>query len=596
VRSAGYAPLRDYAAIGDGRTVALIAGDGSIDWLCLPDLDSGSVFAAVLDAERGGSFRLAPDCAFTTERRYLPESNVLETTFITDEGVVRVVDAMLLPGVGLAPSRELARRVEGISGHVDMRWRVEPRFAYGSRGPHIRLRAGIPVATCGQDAFAVSAWEAGDPILDERSISGCFVASEGHAALIVLGAAHQEPLVFPPRAEVESRCAATLAFWRDWAARRTYEGPWREAVVRSALALKLLIHAPSGAIAAAASASLPEQIGGERNWDYRFCWVRDSAFMLDAMMQLGCPSEAHSFFWWLLHASQLTHPRLGVLYRLDGGAKAPETTLDLSGYRGSRPVRVGNGAVEQQQLDIYGDLMQTAWLYAGANDGFERETGRRLAEIADLVCELWRQPDCGIWEVRSEPLHFTHSKMMCWMALDRAVRMAAAGWLPRRHVARWGAEAIAIRDFIESRCWSEELASYARSAGSGDLDASVLLGALMGYGDEGDSRMASTIDAVRRELGSGPLLYRYSGEDGLSGGEGAFLCCSFFLVDALARTGRFDEATEAMGELVALANDVGLYAEEVDRETGAFLGNMPQGLVHLSLINAAVSLSKGQRA
>jgi len=596
VRSAGYAPLRDYAAIGDGRTVALIAGDCSIDWLCLPNLDSASVFAAVLDAERGGSFQLAPDCPFTTERRYLPETNVLETTFITGEGVVRVIDAMLLPGVGLAPSRELARRVEGVAGRVPIRWRVEPRFAYGSRRPHIGLRGETPVATCGQDALALSAWGAGDPTLDERSISGCFVAPEGQAALIVLSAAHQEPLVFPSRTEVESRVGATLAFWRDWAASRTYEGPWREAVIRSALVLKLLIHAPSGAIAAAASASLPEQIGGERNWDYRFCWVRDSAFMLDAMMQLGCPREAEAFFWWLLHASQLTHPRLRVLYRLDGGERAPETALGLSGYRDSRPVRVGNGAAEQQQLDIYGDLMQTAWLYASASRGFERETGRRLAEIADLVCEIWRQPDCGIWEVRSEPLHFTHSKMMCWVALDRAVRMAEAGWLPRGNAARWATEAIAIRDFIDSRCWSDELSSYARSAGGRDLDASLLLGALMGYGDDGDSRMASTIDAVREGLGSGPLLYRYSGEDGLSGGEGAFLCCSFFLVDALARAGRLDEASDAMRELVGLANDVGLYAEEVDRSTGAFLGNTPQGLVHLSLINAAVSLSKGQRA
>jgi GH15 family glucan-1,4-alpha-glucosidase len=595
VRSAGYAPLRDYAAIGDGRTVALIARDCSIDWLCLPDVDSASVFAAVLDAERGGSFQLAPDCPFASERRYLPGTNALETTFVTEEGVVRVIDTMLLPGVGLAPSRELARRVEAVSGRVPMRWRVEPRFAYGSRTPRIGLRGGTPVGTCGQDAFALSAWGAGDPILDERSISGCFVAPEGQAALIVLGAAHQEPLVFPSRAEVEARSEATLSFWRDWAASRTYEGPWREAVIRSALALKLLIHAPSGAIAAAATASLPEQIGGERNWDYRFCWVRDSAFMLDAMMQLGCPHEAEAFFWWLLHASQLTHPRLRVLYRLDGGEKAPETALGLSGYRDSRPVRVGNGAAEQQQLDIYGDLMQTAWLYAGAAGGLDRETARRLAEIADLVCEIWRRPDCGIWEVRSEPLHFTHSKMMCWVALDRAVQMAEAGWLPHTHAARWRAEASAIRYFIDGHCWSDELDSYVRSAGSRDLDASVLLGALMGYRGAPASRMAATIDAVKRGLGSGPLLYRYSGEDGLSGGEGAFLCCSFFLVDALARAGRLEEASDAMGELVGLANDVGLYAEEVDRETGAFLGNTPQGLVHLSLINAAVSLSKGQR-
>ncbi len=596
MRSAGYAPLRDYAAIGDGRTVALVASNGSVDWLCLPDLDSASVFAAVLDAERGGSFRLAPECAFTTERRYLPETNVLETTFVTKQGVVRVTDAMLLPGLGLAPARELARRVECLSGCVAMRWRVEPRFAYGSRSPRIGLRGGTPVATSGRDAVALSAWAAGDPILDEGSISGDFVAKKGQAALLVLGAAHQEPLVFPSRAGVESRFEATITFWRDWAAGRTYEGPWRDAVIRSALALKLLIHAPSGAIAAAATASLPEQIGGERNWDYRFCWVRDSAFTLDALMQLGCPGEADAFFWWLLHASQLTHPRLSVLYRLDGGARAHEKTLGLSGYRDSRPVRVGNEAAEQRQLDIYGDLMQTAWLYGGARDGFDRETGRRLAEIADLVCEIWRQPDNGIWEVRSEPLHFTHSKMMCWVTLDRAVRMADAGWLPRRHAARWRAEGDTISDFIETRCWSDELGSYVRSAESRELDASVLLGALMDYRGERDPQMTGTIDALRREPGRGPLLSRYSGEDGLRGGEGAFLCCSFFLVDALARAGQLDNATDAMRELIALANDVGLYAEEVDRETGAFLGNIPQGLVHLSLIHAAVSLSKAERA
>jgi GH15 family glucan-1,4-alpha-glucosidase len=596
VRSNGYAPLRDYAAIGDGRTAALVASDGSIDWLCLPDLDSPSVFAAVLDAERGGSFRLAPAGKFTTERRYVPETNVLETTFVAQEGVVRLTDAMLLPGNGLAPARELARRVEGLSGRVPMRWRVEPRFAYGSRAPRLGRRGVTPVATDGRQAVALSSWAAGEPSLDASSISGDFIARQGEAALLVLSAAHQEPLVLPRRADVESRLEATVAFWRDWAAGRAYAGPWREAVIRSALALKLLIHAPSGAIAAAPTASLPEQIGGERNWDYRFCWVRDSAFTLEALMQLGCPSETDAFFWWLLHASQLTHPRLRVLYRLDGGARAPETELTLSGYCDSQPVRVGNAAVDQRQLDVYGDLLQTAWLYGRAAKGLDRETGRRLAETADLVCEVWRQPDCGIWEVRSEPRHFTHSKMMCWVALDRAMRMADVGWLPRSHAARWGAEAGRIRDFVEAHCWSDELDAYVRSADSRELDASVLLGALMDYPGAHDPQMTATIDALRRELGRGSLLYRYSGEDGLRGGEGTFLCCSFFLVDALARAGRVDEAVETMEELVGLANDVGLYAEQVDSETGAFLGNMPQGLVHLSLINAAVSLDKAERA
>ena len=414
---------------------------------------------------------------------------------------------------------------------------------------------------------------------------------------MVLSAAHREPLVFPSRAEVESRLAETIAFWREWAAGRTYDGPWREAVIRSALALKLLIHSPSGAIAAAATASLPEQIGGERNWDYRFCWVRDSAFTLHALMQLGCPREGESFFWWLLHASQLTHPRLRVLYRLNGGERAPESTLPLAGYRGSRPVRIGNAAAGQEQLDIYGDLMQTAWFYAVAGGRLDSDTGRRLAEIADLVCEIWRQPDCGIWEVRSEPLHFTHSKIMCWVALDRALRLAERGEIPRSSRSRNGARRPKRSGRSStSAAGQRKLGSYVRSPDSRELDASLLLGALMDYPRERDPRMTATIAAIRRELGHGPLLDRYSGEDGLAGGEGAFLCCSFWLVDALARAGRVDDATELMDQLIGVANDVGLYAEEVDQDTGEFLGNMPQGLVHLALINAAVSVSKATPA
>jgi GH15 family glucan-1,4-alpha-glucosidase len=592
VRDAGYVPLREYAAIGDGRTVALVASDGSLDWLCLPDLDSPSAFGSMLDAEKGGSFVLAPEAPFIARRRYLPDTNVLETTFETTEGAVRVTDALLLPSSGLAPGRELARRVEGLAGRVPMRWRVEPRFEYGNRPVTIARHGGTPVATGARDALAVSAWGAGDPALDESSISGSFAATPGHVALVVLSAAHREPLVFPSRAEVESRLAETIAFWRQWAADRTYDGPWREAVIRSALALKLLIHSPSGAIAAAATTSLPEHIGGERNWDYRFCWVRDSAFTLHALMQLGCPHESESFFWWLLHASQITHPRLRVLYRLNGGERAPESTLPLAGYRGSSPVRIGNDAAGQEQLDIYGDLMQAAWFYSAAGGRLDSDTGRRLAQIADLVCEIWRRPDCGIWEVRSEPLHFTHSKIMCWVALDRAGRLAERGEVPGAHAAQWRAQAEAIRAFIDERCWSEGLGSYVRSPDTHELDASLLLGALMDYPSKRDPRMTATIAAIRRELAHGPLLDRYSSEDGLAGGEGAFLCCSFWLVDALARTGRVDDATELMDQLMHVANDVGLYAEEVDQDTGEFLGNLPQGLVHLALINAAISVNK----
>ncbi len=587
----GYVPIADYAAIGDGRTVALVARDGSVDWLCLPDLDSPSMFAAVLDADRGGRFTLEPELPAHVQRRYLPDTNVLETTFTTEQGVVRVTDALALPSSELGPTRELIRRVDGLTGRVPMRWRVTPAFGYGAGPPRLERRGRIPIAVAGADALAICTWDAGEAQIDAATIYGRFEARASSPALIALCAAHQEPLVFPGREQVEARLKATTTYWRRWADQRTYDGPWRDAVIRSALALKLLVHAPSGAIAAAATTSLPEQIGGERNWDYRFCWVRDAAFTLDALLHVGCANEAEAFFWWLLHASQLTHPQLQVLYRLDGRERAPERTLDLHGYQGSRPVRIGNAAAAQTQLDIYGDLLQAALVYAQAGGRLDGETGRRLAAIADLVSGSWRQPDSGIWEVRSEPGHFTHSKMMCWVALDRALRLSDAGHLSPRHAATWQRERLAIEEFIETHCWSERLGSYTRQADGEDLDASLLLGVLLGYGPADPGRLAATVDALDRDLGSGPLLSRYSGEDGLRGSEGAFLCCSFWLADALARIGRRDDAATLMEQLIALANDVGLYAEELDPATNELLGNIPQGLVHLALINAAVSIS-----
>jgi GH15 family glucan-1,4-alpha-glucosidase len=592
----GYVSIGDYAAIGDGRTVALVARDGSIDWLCLPDLDSPSVFAAVLDADRGGRFALQPEIPAQVERRYVPDTNVLETTFITGQGVVRVTDAMALPSSELGPTRELIRRIDGLSGRVPMCWRITPAFGYGESPTRIDRRGGIPVAVAGADALGACSWEAGEAQIDDAAICGRFVARAWSSSLIALCAAHQEPLVFPTREHVEARLQATTAYWRRWAAQRTYDGPWRDAVIRSALALKLLVHAPSGAIAAAATTSLPEEMGGERNWDYRFCWVRDSSFTLNAFLRLGCSTEAEAFFWWLLHASQLTHPRLQVLYRLDGGEHAPERTLELDGHRGSRPVRVGNDAAGQTQLGIYGDLLQTALIYTEDGGRLDRETGRRLAGIADLVCCIWRQPDSGIWEVRSRPRQFTQSKMLCWVALDRALRLCDRGHVPVRHASTWRRERLAIGEFIETSCWSQRLGSYTRHADGDELDASLLLGLLLGYEGPDPRRLTSTVEALRRDLGRGPLLSRYSGEDGLRGAEGAFLCCSFWLADALARIGRRSEAGELMQQLLALANDVGLYAEEIDPRTGELLGNTPQGLVHLALINAAVSIAEARAA
>jgi GH15 family glucan-1,4-alpha-glucosidase len=585
-------PIRDYAVIGDGRTVALIARDASIDWLCLPNLDSGSVFAALLDTERGGRFELAPAVPHEAARRYLPGTNVLETTFRTDAGAVRVTDAMTVPDARLGPFRELARRVEGVAGRVPMRWRIEPRFDYARATVRIEARRPFPVALSHGDAIGICAWGAGEPQCDAGAISGACEIREGDRALLALVAAHGEPLVFPPRADVESRLDETTRFWRQWSGRLAYEGAWRDAVGRSALTLKLLVFAPSGAIAAAPTTSLPEAIGGDRNWDYRYSWLRDSSFTLEALLQLGCHAEATSFFWWFMHATRLKHPRLQPFYRLDGGASAPERTLPLAGYRGSAPVRMGNGAADQLQLDTYGNLLDTALGYANRGFEIDQDTAKDLADLADFICTIWRQPDRGIWEVRMAPRHFTHSKAMCWVALDRAIRLADMTVLPGQHLNRWRAEAAHIRSFIDEHCWSERKQTYVRFAGTDEVDASLLMMAIMRYAEPRDPRIIGTIDAVRRELGHGPLVYRYLGEDGLARGEGVFLCCSFWLVEALALAGRQTEAVELMNALLALANDVGLYAEEMSADTQEFLGNFPQGLVHLALISAAVAFSE----
>jgi GH15 family glucan-1,4-alpha-glucosidase len=586
-------PLRDYALIGDGRTAALVAKTGSIDWWCVPNLDSPSVFAAILDAERGGRWELRPDAPADVQRRYVPDTNLLETTFTTATGRVRITDAMTFGERGLVPLRELARRVEGLEGRVTMRWQIEPRFGYGLASTRIEARTPFPVATSGNVAVAACAWDAGRVEVQDAGFGGRFEAQAGARATLALVVAHGEPLVFPAREDVEARIDATAAFWRDWAGRLRYAGPWRDAVVRSALALKLLVFAPSGAIAAAPTTSLPEMIGGERNWDYRFSWIRDASFTLESLLQLGCAAEATSFFWWFMHATRRTLPRLHVLYRLDGGTHVPERTLPLAGYRGSRPVRIGNAAADQLQLDAYGEFVDMAYQYVRRGGRLDRDTGRDIARIADFVCAQWPKPDSGIWEVRAAPRHHTQSKAMCWVVLDRAQQLADAGQLPGRRASTWAREAAAIRRFIEERCWSESARSYVWYAGGEGLDASLLLLSIMRYDPPDSVRLAATIDAIRRELGRGPLLRRYTGDDGIAGGEGAFVCCSFWLAEALAIAGRRREAEDLMNELIDLANDVGLYAEELDPASGAFLGNFPQGLVHLALISAAMAMHEG---
>jgi GH15 family glucan-1,4-alpha-glucosidase len=590
VRADGYAPLRDYAAIGDGRTVGLVALDGAIDWLCFPAHDSPTVFGALLDPEGGGRWAFAPDAPFDVERRYIPQTNLLETTFKTADGAVRVTDAMTLQDGGLPPWIELVRKAEGLSGSVAMSWSVEPRFGHGKAETTLERRDGIPVATEGGDTIAISSWDAGEPVVGNGAIRGQLELRGGETALLALSGVHESPIHLPPRDGVELRLEGTVESWKRWLqGQEPYEGPWKDAVLRSVLVLKLLIHTPTGAIMAAPTTSLPERIGGDKNYDYRYAWVRDSSFTLDALLQLGYHEQAHESYACLLRALEATHPRVQPIYTVVGDLLTQERQLDLPGYRGSRPVRVGNDAADQLQLGGYGALLAATSHYVRDGNMLDERTGKQLAEVVDVLASIWRNEDSGIWELH-ETRAYTQSRIAAWEAFDRAIDLAAKGQVPDSNLSAWRETADEIRAWIEENCWSEEGGTYTMYPGSDALDASCLLAARIGFGEPDGERNLKTMDAVRRELGRGPFLYRYSG---MPEEEGAFLACSFWLVEALARAGRHDEAAELMDELVALGNDVGLFSEQIDPSSGEFLGNFPQGLSHLALVNAAVNCEGG---
>jgi GH15 family glucan-1,4-alpha-glucosidase len=584
-RRDGYADLRDYAVLGDGRTVALLAADGSIDWWPIPTIDAPPVCAAILDPRDGGHFSVSPSDRFDVERRYVPDTNVVESLCTTDTGQVRITDALNLGSTGQLPWTELVRRVDGVAGSVAMQWELVPGDRFGDARSWITLQGGVPVVALGDQSLAVLVDGAPPAQVDAHQVTGTFTTEEGSLTTITVVATDREPLFVPAAGAVVARLDRTIDAWRRWSDQIAYDGPWRDAVVRSALALKTLTYEAGGAIAAAATTSLPETVGGAKNWDYRYSWVRDSSFTVDAFIHLGLHEEVHGCVSWLLGALKRTAPVLHVFYTLDGDVAEDQTELEVPGWHGSRPVRAGNNAAGQSQLGTYGDLLDTMHRYVAGGNLLDRRSGEALAMLADRCCDTWRNRDSGIWEL-PEAEHYTISKMGCWVALDRAASLAGDGQLPAERGERWRHEAAEIKAWVDERCWSEAKQAYTFFAGTDDLDAAVLLAGRTGF--ERGPRLASTIDAVAAELGRGPLVFRYTG---MEVEEGAFVACTFWMVSALAHAGQTARARTLMDEAVTLVNDVGILSEEIDPGTRAFLGNLPQGLSHLALINAAYLLA-----
>ncbi|WP_328544972.1 glycoside hydrolase family 15 protein [Streptomyces europaeiscabiei] len=595
--------IEDYALIGDHQTAALVSRQGSIDWLCLPRFDSAACFAALLGDEDNGHWRIAPAEGGTcTRRAYRRDSLVLDTEWETDEGAVRVTD--LMPQRDRAP--DVVRIVEGLSGRVTLRSTLRLRFDYGSVVPWMRRSDGHRVAVAGPD----SVWLRSEPGVrswsEDRATYAEFTVEPGEKVAFVLTwhPSHEpRPRLVDPYRSLRS----SLHDWQAWAARCRYHGPHRDTVVRSLITLKALTYAPTGGIVAAATTSLPEEIGGVRNWDYRHCWLRDSTLALGALLACGYQEEAEAWRDWLLRAAAGDPADLQIMYGLAGERRIPEYDLPwLSGYEGSRPVRVGNDAVHQLQLDVYGEVIDSLFLSRRSGLPDKPDMWRMECALMEYLRSAWRKPDEGLWEVRGPRRHFTHSKVMCWVAADRAVRtLEDDPTLTGGDLDGWRALRDEIHREVCERGYDADRNTFTQSYGSRELDAALLLIPLMGFLPPDDPRVIGTVDAIREELSHEGLVRRYGAEhltaatgsvDGLPGGEGTFLVCSFWLADALHLTGRTAEARELFERLVGLVNDVGLLAEEYDPVAGRQLGNFPQAFSHVGLVGTALALFDGEEA
>jgi GH15 family glucan-1,4-alpha-glucosidase len=601
-----YPAIEDYAVIGDCRTIALIARSGAIEWLCLPNFASASVFAALLDRRLGGAFTLCPVQEHTSQRQYIKETAILETLFTTATGRVRVLDFFSI-GDGnsrwqeeMQPQRELIRLVEGLEGEVELLSVIEPRPDYGRCNARVNYRRGFGwVFQFGASAlvlntdFTVSVKE------PERLLLARAIVRAGDLRTISLSFADRDIAVQPAVGErALNREQVTRGWWRAWASQCVYNGEHQALIVRSAITLKLLTYSLTGAVIAAPTTSLPESIGGGRNWDYRFCWLRDASITMGALLGLGLQGEASSFLGWLLHSTRLTRPELRILYDLYGRNDDREKELDhWAGYRCSAPVRIGNAAGSQLQLDTYGSVILAAYDYIDRMGSLRGGELRMLRDFGEVVCRRWQEPDHGMWEIRGEPRHFTYTKLMCWAALDRVIKLSERGLL-RIPAARFRTNREAIERTIESRGYNNRHQSYvAELDGEDAADASVLLMGWVGYGDVRSSRLLSSRNWIMHQLERNGLYDRYPhGFDGEKSREGCFSICSAWAVDLMARQGDLAGAKKVFTRLAETANDLGLFAEEYDPENETSLGNFPQAFTHSGLITAALAIQRAEQA
>lgn len=601
--SRAYIPLRDYAAIGDGRTVALIASDGQVDWMPVPALHTPPVFAGLVDAAHGGRIELRPqEDDFETSREYVGSSNVLRTTFRTSTGTVTVTDALVTGVAGRLPWLELARRIDGVEGEVPMRWAVVPGSVFGDgtapvsrvdtlHGPI--LRAGhIDLVLVGFEHGRLDPHEPSDGFPDgPLSFHGAFTTAPGSRHLFALCGTDDEPIHVPDPHNVDRGIDRTVASWESWFDEFGYEGPWSDAVVRSALALKLLIFSPTGAIAAAATTGLPENLLGGKNYDYRFAWVRDLAYTVGSLIRFGLREETHAAVSWVLKTLKDFDGDLHIFFELDGTVpkgpgKGDVREVPAEGWNDIGPVVEGNDASSQLQLGVFADVVGIMRRYVEAGNILDERTSELLVDFTDAACRNWQKKDSGMWELPEEH-HYTSSKIGCWQAITDALHLASIGEIKPSDddLEHWRRNRTLIEEWLAEEAWSPERGAYTMHPDTEALDASILLHAARDFGPR--ERLEQTVARIDEELSAGPLLFRYSG---VSEEEGTFVACAFWLVEAFARLGRADEARLLMDELVALANDVGLYAEMISAEDHSFLGNLPQGLSHLALIDAAVAL------